>query len=154
MFCVGAAWKTFFTHSVEKMSQTVNFIFPFKTGTYENGMFELKISTIFQFDQKNLKKFDKRCSNDAIDCDKIGDNAVIRVKIQGDKFSPAGRNATKTLKKLYNEAKIPIEERTLVPVAADGEGVFWVGGFGVCERCKVTEGTKNAVLLEIKRLEV
>ena len=32
--------------------------------------------------------------------------------------------------------------------------VLWVGGFGVCERCKVTEDTKNAVLLEIKRLEV
>jgi len=153
-FVLAKQGKLIFTWSDEKMSQTGDFVFPFKPGTYQNGIFELKISDIFEFDQNKFKKFNKRYFNDAIDCDKIRDNAVIRAKIQGDKFSPAGRNATKTLKKLFNEVKIPIDERSFVPVAVDGEGVLWVGSFGVSERCKVTEGTKNAVLLEIKRLEV
>lgn len=127
------------------------FRFPLRQGTYENGMFSITISNI---SEKKLKKISKQYLNNAIDCDKIKNNAIVRARIQGDEISLAGRNVTKSLKKLYNEAKIPVEEREYLPVAADEEGVFWVGKFGVAQRCKVTEGTKNAILLEINYLEV
>lgn len=146
-----------FTLPAGKNAETVQieeFSFPFEPGTLKNSRFELSILPISPANIKNFKNIGNRCFYNAIDCDKIKDNALVRAKKQGDRFSPAGRNVTKSLKKLFNEEKIPVAERALVPVVADVEGVVWVGGQGVCERCRVTEGTKNAVLLEIKRLEV
>lgn len=143
--------KLIFSKSQQNKPVNNTFRFPFKEGTYKNGMFSITISNIFE---KNLKKFSKQYLNNTIDCDKIKNNAIVRARIQGDEISLAGRNITKSLKKLYSEAKIPTEERAYVPVAADDEGVFWVGKFGTAERCKVTEGTKNAILLEINYLEV
>ncbi len=119
-----------FTRQTEKMYENIGFYFPFKAGIYKNRIFELKISHQFQINQKNFKNFNKQYFKDAIDCDKISDNAMIRARIQGDKFSPAGRNVTKTLKKLFNEAKISIAERSICTGRGRSEGVFWVGGFG------------------------
>lgn len=140
-----------FSKPYENEQESNTFRFPFKEGRYENGIFSVTISKI---SEKNLKKFSKQYLKNVIDCDKIKDNAIVRARNQGDEISLAGRNVAKTLKKLYNEAKIPVEERAYIPVAADDEGVFWVGKFGSAQRCMVTEGTKNAVLLEINYLEV
>lgn len=150
-FAEALSGRLVFSRPTEKKDKNNTFLFPFKEGTYKNGIFSVAISKI---SEKNLKNFSKQYLNNTIDCDKIKDNAVIRVRNKGDEISLAGRNVTKTLKKLYNEAKIPVEERAFLPVAVDDEGVFWVGKFGSAERCRVTEGTKNAVLLEINYLEV
>jgi tRNA(Ile)-lysidine synthase len=146
--------KLIFTKLSEQLISKQDFIFPFMVGMYENSAYKLAISTISEATLKNFKKFNNQYFKNAVDCDKIRDNALIRAKMQGDKISPVGRNVTKTLKKLFNEAKIPPEDRAFIPVAADGDGAFWAGEIGVSERCKVTDGTKNAILLEIKRLEV
>ena len=73
-------------------------------------MYKLVISPISQPILKNLKNINKQGFKNAVDCDKIKGNALVRAKMQGDKFSPVGRNVTKTLKKLFNEAKIPVDE--------------------------------------------
>ena len=112
------------------------------------------ISTISDENLKNLKNIHNPCFKNAVDCDKINGNALVRARKQGDKMRPVGRNVTKTLKKLFNEQKIPVAQRAFVPVAADDEGVIWAGGIGVCERCGVTQDTRNAVLLELYDLEV
>lgn len=131
-----------------------DFTFPLEDGIYENRLFRLTIKRISFEIEKKFKNFNKQYFKNAIDCDKIKDNAVIRAKKQGDSFSPAGRNVTKTLKKLFNEAGIPVEERAYLPVAADSEGILWVGKFGAAERCKVTDTTHNAIIIEIESLEV
>lgn len=146
--------KLIFSKSTERTAEIGDFSFPFKVGIYKNGKFRLVISPISEEDIKNYKKFNNHYFKNAVDCDKICGNALVRARMQGDKISPAGRNVTKTLKKLFNEEKIPVEKRAFVPVACDEAGVIWVGGIGVAERCKVTENTKNAVCLEIEDLEV
>ena len=52
----------------------------------------------------------------------------------GDTLRLAGRRS-RSLKKLFSEAKIPPEARDNVPVLADEQGVIAVLGFGVAERC-------------------
>lgn len=90
------------------------------------------------------KEFDFYC-----DCDKINGNIYIRARKSGDTVSPAGRKCTKTLKKLFNELGINIENRASVPVICDESGVIGVYGYCVDERVKIDSSTKNILLLKI-----
>ena len=150
--------KLFFAHplehSFEDEPENGDFTFAFCTGKHEIRRCKLVISTISDENLKNLKNIHNPCFKNAVDCDKINGNALVRARKQGDKMRPVGRNVTKTLKKLFNEQKIPVAQRAFVPVAADDECVIWAGGIGVCERCGVTQDTRNAVLLELYDLEV
>ncbi len=83
-----------------------------------------------------------------IDCVTIYGNLVLRTRREGDKITIRKRNVTKTLKKLFIEAKIPAEEREFIPVLADEKGVVWVAGFGVNKRNAVTANSKNVILVE------
>lgn len=80
-----------------------------------------------------FKNFDKKsnlCLKNTLDCGKIYGNIVLRSRRPGDTFTPAGRGVTKTLKKLFNEAKIPSERRDSLAILADEAGILWIEGFG------------------------
>ncbi|MCH5197862.1 MAG: tRNA lysidine(34) synthetase TilS [Oscillospiraceae bacterium] len=62
----------------------------------------------------------------AVDFFKIDDIIIIRSRREGDKITLSGRKCTKTLKKLFNEMKIPVEERDRIPVVADKNGIIFV----------------------------
>ncbi len=84
-----------------------------------------------------------------IDCDKICGSVSLRQRKGSDFIRLAGRNCKKSLKKLYNEAKIPHDERENLPVAADDLGVIWVCGIGVDERVKIDGSTKKAMRFNV-----
>ena len=70
---------------------------------------------------------------------------------EGDSIRLFGRGCTKTLKKLFAEAKLPLAERRRIPVLRDEAGVIAVYGFGMAERCIPQPG--DAVLcVEIKEI--
>lgn len=94
------------------------------------------------------KKVNNLLLNNAIDCDKISGELVIRTRLPGDNIRLAGRGNTKTLKKLYNENKIPLNLRETLPVISDDLGVVWVSGIGVAERCAIKESSKNICLIK------
>lgn len=91
------------------------------------------------------KQFDFFC-----DYDKIVGSFTIRGRENGDDISPAGRNCTKSLKKIYNEYKIPVEERESIPVICDEKGVIGIYGFCCDERVKIDNNTTSVVLLNIR----
>ena len=66
------------------------------------------------------------------------------------------RGGTKSLKKLYNEYKIPLCERKQLPVLCDDEGIVWIARIGVAERCAADKTTKKvyAVSFEVFEGEV
>lgn len=53
----------------------------------------------------------------------------VRPKQDGDSVFYGGM--THKLKKLFNDRKIPLSERQLIPILCDDNGVVWVPGFGV-----------------------
>ena len=59
------------------------------------------------------------------------------------------RKCTKSLKKLFNEQKIPCDDRFRLAVIADETQVFWCERFGVSETAAVSETTKKILLIEI-----
>lgn len=90
------------------------------------------------------KKFDFYC-----DCDKIVGSVNVRSRQGGDKISPAERNCTKSLKKLFNEFEIPVEKRNNIPVITDDKGIIGIYGFCVDERVKVSDSTENILVLNV-----
>lgn len=103
----------------------------------------------FSFVSKILKisEFDKKCVDFYCDCDKIIGTVDIRGRLPGDTVSPAGRGCKKSLKKLFNELKIPPEVRESVPIVADDMGVIGVVGYCVDQRVLVDSKTKNIYCL-------
>ena len=79
----------------------------------------------------------------AIDCDTIVGDLKVRTRLEGDSITLRGRNCTKSLKKLFNELKIPKEERDNIPVAADDEGIVWIFGVDVSKRNAISAETKR-----------
>ncbi|MBE6811603.1 MAG: tRNA lysidine(34) synthetase TilS [Ruminococcaceae bacterium] len=82
-----------------------------------------------------------------LDADKIG-TAVLRTRLPGDRIRLPKRNCTKTLKQLFTEKKIPIQQRALLPVLADENGVIWVAGFGVDETRLPDKYTRKIIKIE------
>lgn len=102
--------------------------------------FVTKILNIDEFKDKNI---DFYC-----DCDKIVGNITIRARQAGDKIKLAGRNVSKTLKKLFNESAYPIEKRDKNIVVCDDFGI--VGVIGLCADERVKVDCNTAKILTIK----
>ena len=102
--------------------------------------FVTKILNIDEFKDKNI---DFYC-----DCDKIVGNIIIRAKQAGDRIKPAGRNVSKTLKKLLNESAYLIEKRDKKIVVCDDFGI--VGVIGLCADERVKVDCNTAKILTIK----
>ena len=60
---------------------------------------------------------------------------MLRTRQPGGNVRPAGRHVRKTLKKYYNELGVPLDERALLPLLANGSEVLWLWGSGFAEGC-------------------
>ena len=103
----------------------------------------LRLFSREEYEQKlNISKF---FFANACDYGKIGDSLCVRQRLPGDGFHPVGRGCGKTLKKLFNEAAVPVAERDTLPVLCDGQGIVLVAGFGCDERVRITETTAGVL---------
>ena len=75
-------------------------------------------------------------------CDAICGNISLTPRKNGDKIKLSRRGCTKSLKDLFNEAKLDRQQRDLTPVLRDELGPVAVYGFGVAERCIAGPGDK------------
>lgn len=81
--------------------------------------------------------------------DSICGNIFVESRLEGEKIRLSGRNCTKTLKKLFSEAKLNGENKALIPVLYDEKGAIAVCGFGIAERCRPNVG-ESAIKIEIR----
>ncbi len=90
------------------------------------------------------------CEDDNVfDGDAVTGELYISSRKTGDCFSFKNRKVTKSLKKLFNEMKIPAAERNSVAVLHDGDNVVWVEGVGVNAPYLPKDGSKE--LLTVKK---
>ena len=82
------------------------------------------------------------------DADKIPTTAVIRTKLDGDKFTKFG-GGTKSLNDYLTDKKVPLRLRDSLPVLADGNEILAVFGIAISEKIKVDENTKQTLKLTI-----
>ncbi len=69
-----------------------------------------------------------------VSSDIIDNGVYIRSKSDGDAYRYGG--ATRKIKKLFNDSKIPPTKRNKIPIFCDNEGIFWVPGFGLRDDAK------------------
>lgn len=79
----------------------------------------------------------------------IKNNLYLSSRKAGDSFTFKKRKVTKSLKKLFNEMKIPAADRNSVVVLHDGDSVVWVEGIGVNADYLPKDGSKE--LMTIKK---
>lgn len=96
-----------------------------------------------------ISELDKKSVDFYCDYDKIIGKVKIKSRQAGDTISPAGRHCSKSLKKLFNELKIPQERRDSVAVVSDDCSVIGVVGYCVDERVKVDVDTKKVLTLKL-----
>lgn len=126
----------FFAVSSNDTLRAVNYDISIKESEY--------ITQILTIDEFNSQNVDFYC-----DYDKINGDTIVRKRAVGDRISPANRNCTKSLKKLFNELSIPIEQRCDVDVVCDNDGVIGVIGFCVDERVKTDSTTKKVLAIKL-----
>lgn len=80
----------------------------------------------------------------------ISGRLFIRPKQDGDSVFYGGM--THKLKKLFNDRKIPLSERKLIPIFCDDNGVVWVPGFGVRDDGRDNSSPKVFVTLAINEV--
>lgn len=107
--------------------------------------------SVEKYDTKDLQNLNKDILDNLIDCDKISNTLILRSRKDGDKFTFSKRRVTKTVKKLFNEDKIPPEVRNrMVILDSDGE-VVWLRGYGTNKKFRIGADTKKAIKLNISQ---
>ena len=94
-------------------------------------------------DYENRRKFNNLLFNNLINYDTIFSITSVRNRSNGDVFRPAGRGVTKTLKKLFNEAKLEPMLRSKAVMLASNDEIIWIEGFGASQEFCVTDNTQN-----------
>lgn len=92
-----------------------------------------------------------KLTNNILDCDKIQGKTFLRTRKNGDKFLPAGKRHTRSLKKFLNEYRpsLSIGERNTVVCIEDSLGLIWVEKLGAAERVKADGGTVSAWEIDV-----
>lgn len=88
-----------------------------------------------------------------IDYDKIISTLVIRKRRKGDFLTVRSDGARKSLSDFFTDAKVPREERDLIPVVADGSEIVWVVGMRLGYRYRISGDTHRALTLTAERTE-
>jgi len=86
------------------------------------------------------------------DYDMISNCLYIRNRRNGDRFSPIGMKGTKKLKDFFIDEKVSKEERDSIPLVVAGEDIIWVLGYRISEKYKITEKTKNIIIIEKQKI--
>ena len=75
---------------------------------------------------------------------------IIRNRREGDRFRQKGRFGSKSLKKLFNEEEIPVEQRDSLAILEYGGEIAWIEDFGVSEYFAVNRSDQRAFELSLE----
>jgi tRNA(Ile)-lysidine synthase len=87
----------------------------------------------------------------SMDYDCINPPIKVRCRLPGDCFRPLGMQGKKSLKKFFIDRKIPRDKRDSIPLFEDKNGIFWVAGYSIDDRVKMTTNTQKVLLCQVYR---
>lgn len=149
--CTVKNGKLFFNLPAD--SELANFSCELRLYETDTPVGKAEVELIAAEDFEKVYKKSKKYLKNAFDYDKISGKLTFRNRIAGDEICLSGRKCTKSLKKLFNESKIPSAERSRILMLCDSEGIVWIDGFGVAERVKITDATKQILIIGVKHKE-
>lgn len=87
-------------------------------------------------------------SQNSFDPDKLQGELFLSSRLPSDSFTCPKRKLTKSLKKLFNEKKIPVDKRNEIPVLHDGENVVWIEDIGVSKKYIPDENSQRIITIK------
>lgn len=133
----------------KNIMQTNKLAFPEKSCEFVINNQKISVEIISKEEFDKIVKVNKLLVKNALDYDIIHVETQFRTRMAGDMFKQCGRGVTKSLRKLFSEAKIPSEKRDSVIVVANGSDVLWAQNFGVSQMAAVTQDTKKVAIIVI-----
>ncbi len=118
----------------------------FTENGFDGGRYEVTVSSQPIFPSESTWKILR------IDRDKLPKDACFRFRREGDAIRRFG-GGKKSLKKFFNEEKIPPKEREYLPLIATDKAVYVVCGVEIAEEVKVDEHTENIRYIVIRKKE-
>ncbi len=99
-----------------------------------------------RMDRKQVK-FNRNPKIEFFDAEKLPDNLIVRPWKEGDFFSPLGMEGTMKVSDFLINEKVPNIDKPNVLVIAteDSDEVFWVCGYRINDRFKITDKTRKAL---------
>lgn len=76
---------------------------------------------------------------------------VVRSWAEGDEFVPLGMSGKKKISDFMIDNKIPLTLKKHIPLFAIGDEIFWIGGYRIADRFKITDQTKEVLSIKITR---
>lgn len=137
-----------YVHREERME--LRFPLP-ETMTFAEKRLEFRVEEN-NYEGKNLKIY-KKLLSDSLNYDTIPNSMILRTWLSGDVFYQAGRGVGKTVKKLFNELRVPLEERNRLLILEGGGRILWIEGVGVSEGAQVSQDTKRILRIFVRRMK-
>ena len=99
-----------------------------------NVLTEIKTTIIIKVisfvEYKNMTPSEKSHVIGVVSSKKLNAECVFRNRRPGDRFKFPSRKISKSVKKIFNEMKIPLNQRYQIPILACGEKILWIEGIG------------------------
>ena len=111
------------------------------------GKTPLKSGELIVDDVENLQESSTKILK--FDANAIPENAVIRYRQKGDKFTKFG-GGTKNLSDYLTDKKIPLRERDCIPLIAQGSTILAVCGVEISDDIKITDKTSRVCGIVLK----
>lgn len=110
-----------------------------KTGEYAGKALVIACGESAESVPENCKalKFDMDC---------IPENAVVRLRRDGDKFTKFG-GGSKSLSDYLTDKKVPQSLRSALPMVCDGSDVLIICGVEISDKVKITQNTVRAAIV-------
>lgn len=89
-----------------------------------------------------------------LDYGRVSGKLKVRNWQPGDRIRPLGMSGSKKVQDLFVDAKIPRDARNRIPVIVDDEKVVWVAGLALSDQVKVTDETREFLVLGVKPSQV
>ncbi len=86
-----------------------------------------------------------------LDGEKIKFPLQVRNRREGDRYQPLGAPGRKKLKEVMRAKSIPLAERDKKPVFLSSDEIIWICGLPVAEKFRVTEKTREVLMLAVSR---
>lgn len=120
---------------------------PFEGNTYIDEL-DIEVRTkVFPVEDVKINVKDR--FKKYFDYDKIKGSLYIRNRRDGDRFIPHGMMGSKKVKDFFIDEKIPKEERDRIPIIVDEENILWIVGYRTSNIYRITDETKNVLVIEI-----
>ena len=140
---------------IEKKDNSLNEEKKIKLKEGNNSIFKgynMEVSLVKDENTVKMLMFNKNLTKNILDCDKIKGEPILRNRRCGDKIVPYNRDFHISVKK-WLQSDVPKDERKFIHFIEDDEGLIFVEGIGAEKRVKCDNGTKNILLVSVKKTE-